>query len=443
MTILLICPPDFGHIKNFIVIAQLYIELGHDVTLVTSNIHPQLKIPIKLNVVVVKVEFWYSQSLIGRSSASLSVLLQRDNIIKKCISDFCNFESKIKVDSFDFVFVDRFFSHLLLLYPKVMHKARIINTMMSCYKSSCNPPLDSQLYPGIRYSGIRFRLEWIRHSFFSRVAMCKLYPIHPWYVLLKIASYKNIKIDRNNLLMSGSSSLHFGIRSIPEYCTGFRAFDFTCRDGTAVKNSRYLGINHLYETKNIDNDSKLWSAIAKAKKSGQKIIYVGFGTIHGDNKKDIIRVVRSTVAALKQKSGWFAIISGASSWFDEVNIENVENIYAANFVAQAELLKYSDVFVCHGGLSSIFEGVESKTPMIIIPFYSSWDIIGNSARVEYHKIGVVISKSITSPKTMVKSISFLLSDNETAKRVHKLNAEITDEKNMSIQNVKEMLHIHN
>ena len=181
----------------------------------------------------------------------------------------------------------------------------------------------------------------------------------------------------------------------------------------------------------------------KAKKSGQKIIYVGFGTIHGDNKKDIIKVVRSTVAALKQKSGWFAIISGASSWFDEVDIENVENIYAANFVAQAELLKYSDVFVCHGGLSSIFEGVESKTPMIIIPFYSSWDIVGNSARVEYHKIGVVISKSTTSPKTMVKSISFLLSDNETVKRVHKLNTEITNEKNMSIQNVKEMLHIHN
>ena len=44
-----------------------------------------------------------------------------------------------------------------------------------------------------------------------------------------------------------------------------------------------------------------------------------------------------------------------------------ENISIFNYVPQIQLLNYVDIFITHGGLNSINEGLFNGIPLIVIP----------------------------------------------------------------------------
>ncbi|MEO0425280.1 MAG: nucleotide disphospho-sugar-binding domain-containing protein [Pseudomonadota bacterium] len=64
-----------------------------------------------------------------------------------------------------------------------------------------------------------------------------------------------------------------------------------------------------------------------------------------------------------------------------------ENVYAASYVPQLEVLKAAQALVCHGGIATVNEAVLAQVPMLVCSG-GSLDEYGNAARVVYHQLGL-------------------------------------------------------
>jgi zeaxanthin glucosyltransferase len=91
-----------------------------------------------------------------------------------------------------------------------------------------------------------------------------------------------------------------------------------------------------------------------------------------------------------------------------------ENLLALEYAPQLWTLRRSAVFVTHGGLGSVREGIALSVPMIAVP--QLFDQPGNAARVEYHGVGLRIAADEITASRLGVLVERILSDQETFKR---------------------------
>ncbi len=144
-----------------------------------------------------------------------------------------------------------------------------------------------------------------------------------------------------------------------------------------------------------------------------RIIYCSLGTLTDIHlgqttlKTDFIN--KCLQIATNNPKYYFIISSG-----DDLNKEGdgqmfTDNVLVLNFAPQVFILKKADLFMTHGGLNSIFEGIYTETPMLIFPLNKKWDQNGAAARAIYHNVG--IKTNITDSILKIEDqISTLLSN---------------------------------
>ena len=67
-----------------------------------------------------------------------------------------------------------------------------------------------------------------------------------------------------------------------------------------------------------------------------------------------------------------------------------ENIFIKEHVNQLKILQYADLFITHGGMNSVNEGLFNHVPLCIYPFQSEQDEVAN--RVAELKCGEILKK---------------------------------------------------
>lgn len=92
------------------------------------------------------------------------------------------------------------------------------------------------------------------------------------------------------------------------------------------------------------------------------VIYISLGTIHSDQPE----FFRSCFAAFADFPAWFILSVG-----QQTNIDDLGPI-PANFIVrpsvpQLEVLQHTAVFITHGGINSVHEGLYYGVPLILIP----------------------------------------------------------------------------
>lgn len=92
------------------------------------------------------------------------------------------------------------------------------------------------------------------------------------------------------------------------------------------------------------------------------VIYISLGTINNDNPD----FYRQCFSAFGNHPGQFILSVG-----DKINIANLgvipSNFIVRNFVPQLDILQRADVFVTHGGMNSVHEGLFYGLPLVVIP----------------------------------------------------------------------------
>ncbi|MFI2711951.1 glycosyltransferase [Micromonospora sp. NPDC018662] len=92
---------------------------------------------------------------------------------------------------------------------------------------------------------------------------------------------------------------------------------------------------------------------------GRPMVYVSFGTIFY-RRPDLLRTVITGAAATGAQ-----VIAAVGDLAEDLALP--DDVLAAPYLPQREVLERADVFVTHGGYNSVAESIRAATPMLVIP----------------------------------------------------------------------------
>ncbi len=114
------------------------------------------------------------------------------------------------------------------------------------------------------------------------------------------------------------------------------------------------------------------------------VIYISLGTINNDN----LDFYRQCFEAFGSYDAQFILSAGKRT--DIKALGNIPaNFIVKNFVPQLEVLQRSDLFITHGGMNSVHEGLYYNVPLVVIPQQFEQSIVAQ--QVVKHGAGVALA----------------------------------------------------
>ncbi|MED1740268.1 glycosyltransferase [Bacillus swezeyi] len=95
---------------------------------------------------------------------------------------------------------------------------------------------------------------------------------------------------------------------------------------------------------------------------GQKVIYISMGTVL-DKKAEFFNMC---IDAFSDFEGKVVIAAGERSDYTDMK-EAPGHFIIAPYVPQLDVLQEADVFITHGGMNSVNEGIHYQVPMVVLP----------------------------------------------------------------------------
>lgn len=193
-------------------------------------------------------------------------------------------------------------------------------------------------------------------------------------------------------------------------------FAFTANMDVPGKKHRsafVYGGAHIYKER---NDKAAFELKAE---EGQKIIYCSLGTwsLRHLKRQERINFYSRLLTAIGQRPDLHLVLSLPKEDLDHLSLSIPKNVQLHSFVPQLEVLSVADIFITHGGSSSIKEAVSFGVPMMVFP--GIVDQPGNAARVVYHKLGIRGSFRRVSEPAITGMIDYLLNSEEIKVAVNK------------------------
>ncbi|WP_326992057.1 nucleotide disphospho-sugar-binding domain-containing protein [Chitinophaga sp. 212800010-3] len=150
--------------------------------------------------------------------------------------------------------------------------------------------------------------------------------------------------------------------------------------------------------------------------SQQRVIYCALGTLSFyTNADDRFHFYHQLLAAFRQRADLHLVLSMPREDMHPDLQPYPPNVQVQDFVPQIKVLGIADLFITHGGPSSIKEAVYFGVPMIVFPLRC--DQPGNAARVIYHRLGVSNSFKSVTDKEFLRQIDYVLGNEEIKKSV--------------------------
>ena len=141
----------------------------------------------------------------------------------------------------------------------------------------------------------------------------------------------------------------------------------------------FMGPN--IEKRKIDENFKF------TKDKNKKLIYISLGTIFNNQEKFFFKCIE----AFKDSEEYQVIIS-IGKFIDINEFKDVpKNISIFPYVPQTQLLTDVDIFITHGGINSIQEGLSAGIPLIIIP--QQYDQFDNAKLIEELEAGISLDRN--------------------------------------------------
>ena len=142
----------------------------------------------------------------------------------------------------------------------------------------------------------------------------------------------------------------------------------------------------------------------------QPLIYISLGTINNEN----LDFYKACFAALSDYPAQVLLAAGKRT--NLADLEPIpENFFVRNFVPQLQVLERADLFVTHGGMNSVHEGLWYGVPLIAIPQQLEQAVV--ATQVERTGAGVALATrppygKVTAPELRA-AVEKVLADRAT------------------------------
>lgn len=325
--------------------------------------------------------------------------IEADKEYDESTNDFINFAQNIYDGSLFENFIERVQPDIILLdihlplYAIAFYPFKIpvffISTELLTTKNDINPPLNSSLIP---CSDNQYKYdissEWdksLKHNI-----------MHPGikYFIEELSTKYSFPIEE---YLSQKCIVPFGLK-YPELILWPQEFEF--RTGTIADNIYYVGSWVDIERYEEEFD---WSNII----SDVPLVYCSLGTVvNHELLVSFLNKLINTFDLLPQYQ--FIISAGRVYELLKKSSSSSRHIHIFEKVPQLTVLKKSHLMISLGGANSILESISLGVPLLCYPFHS--DQFGNSARVEFHKLGLRGDFFKDSSEEITIKIKKILSD---------------------------------
>lgn len=309
----------------------------------------------------------------------------------------------------------------IVLYPHLHGtniKVAVIHAMFPTYVVKGRPPVNSAALPENEKdvaAAIRsLKAQHSRKSWGQRL-------LYLWHDDRYIVDRG---IRRNNLPQKYRSDLpglfYYNISGVTEFVLSPREFDFPTFD--VPENQFFTGfMMNPVQHDVTDEDYLQVRALLKDELAENKtrILYCSFGTIESEHNKAITEFLNKLIT-VTEILDYRLIISTGSQKEKKITLRESDHVYCFQSVPQTDVLTYTNVFITHGGLSSIKESIHAGVPMLMYPVHGDYDPMGNAARVEYHGLGLRGDASTDTESMIVKKMQDLIDDKSFVKNVLKM-----------------------
>lgn len=277
----------------------------------------------------------------------------------------------------------------IVLYPYLRArsvKVGIIHAMFPTHVVPGRPPVNSDAFPEDK-KNVALAIRRMKRQQLKKA----------WTQKAKFLTFDdqliiNRRLKKNKIPLhyrSETPSLfNFTVQRVHEFILAPREFDFP--DFKVEPLQHYIGFMmnpHRHDLPDPDYVIKREIIFAQRSTQNVKLIYCSFGTIESDQKAIILSFLNKLIKIVRQQN-YLLIISMKGQSGDSHQLNNADRVYLFNSVPQVEVLGHADLFITHGGLSSIKEAINAEIPMLMYPVHADYDPKGNSARVLYHGMGL-------------------------------------------------------
>ncbi|MEP6737564.1 MAG: glycosyltransferase [Chryseolinea sp.] len=309
----------------------------------------------------------------------------------------------------------------IILYPLLRGtsiKVAVIHAMFPTYVVKGRPPVNSASLPenetAVAAAIRSLKAQQTRKSWGQRL----LYVWHDDRYIIDRA------IKRSELPQKYRSEVlglfYYNIAGVTEFVLSPREFDFPTFDVPA--NQFFTGfmmnpVQHDF----INDDYMQVRALLKDELAENKtrLLYCSFGTIESAHN-DAITEFLNKLITVTEILDYRLIISTGSQKDKKIKLRKSDHVYCFQSVPQTDVLTYTNVFITHGGLSSIKEAIHASVPMLMYPVHGDYDPMGNAARVAYHGLGLRGDAVTDTESEIVKKIQDLIDDKRFVQNVNKM-----------------------
>ena len=175
-------------------------------------------------------------------------------------------------------------------------------------------------------------------------------------------------------------------------------------DNYALTDKSFYFIGPSIENREIDYTFNF------KKNENKKLIYISLGTIV-HKKVDFYKKCIKTFGNSKE----FQVIISVGKTLDIKEFGDLpDNIYAYNYLPQIQVLDYTDIFITHGGINSVYEALLLKNlPLIVVPAIA--DQFYNAEKIEKSGAGITLNIENVTSETLLNSVYELLKNKEKYK----------------------------
>lgn len=152
----------------------------------------------------------------------------------------------------------------------------------------------------------------------------------------------------------------------------------------------------------------------RASHPGRRLVYAAFGAYYGG---DDLEFWRRAVEAVGNRDDWIGVF-GLGGRIDPDDLGPVpDNVLVFRWAPQLRILEQADCAVIHAGMTSVYECLHHRVPMVVFPLGDSFDQFGTAARVEYHRVGLVGDRRSATVADIRSLIDAVIDDDGLAGRL--------------------------
>ncbi|MBV5123609.1 UDP-glucosyltransferase [Bacillus halotolerans] len=167
----------------------------------------------------------------------------------------------------------------------------------------------------------------------------------------------------------------------------------------------------------------------------EKVIYISMGTVL-DKTEEFFNLC---IDAFSNFAGIVVIAAGEKADLTKLK-QAPENFIIAPYVPQLEVLEHSDVFITHGGMNSVNEGIHFNVPLVVMPHDKDQPMVAQ--RLSELQAGYTISKDEVNAQLLKQGIEEVLQNDQYLEGIKRINQSFQECMDMDevMERIDQLIH---